>query len=284
MTKQIILTAESTCDLGAELIAQCGIRVIPMHVVLGERDYLDGVTMTAEEMLRIYETQHIVPKSAAINIAEFHDFFAPLVADGSEVVHVSLSSALSSTCNNAVIAAAELPGVHVVDGKNLSSALGLLLLKAHEYREAGDSAADIARKLTELVPRVRASFVIDSLELLYKGGRCSAVARVGAGLLKIKPCIEVDAVQGTMGVGKKYRGTFAKVLMDYCADKLSGVAYDSSQLFITHAGVEPSIVEAVKAKVAELAHFDRVTVTRAGMTISTHCGRNTLGVLFISKT
>ncbi|MCL2546567.1 MAG: DegV family protein [Oscillospiraceae bacterium] len=280
---KIILTADSGCDLGPELIAKYDIRIIPIHVTLEGKEYLDGVGMTSEEMLQICEAKGIVPKTSALNPTELEEFFKPLIADGSQVVHISISSAVSTSYQSAVLAASDLEGVHIVDSKTLSAGMALLMCKAYEMREAGLAAADIAEKLTALTQKTRASFVLETPEWLHKGGRISTAKFVVASALGIKPCIEVDTLTGTMGPGKKYRGKFDKALLQYVDDKLANAEYDNDRIFITHAGVEDSLIEQVKMKICEVADFKEIIVTRAGMTITTHCGRNTLGVLFVAK-
>ncbi len=284
MANRILLTTDSTCDMGAELLKRHDIHILPLHVVLEGRDYRDGVDITADGLLAAYEQRGVVPQSTAINIGEFHDFFTSLLSDGDTIVHVSISSAVSSSYANGVAAASQLNGrVFVVDSKSLSTGSALLLLKAAKWRDEGVDAATIAERLTALTAQLRASFIVDSLELLHKGGRCSALTLLGANLLKIKPCIELDPATGAMGVGKKYRGRFERVLADYCADKLSQGGYDPDCIFITHAGVDPAILTAVQAQVAALTGCTNVVTTRAGCTITTHCGRDTLGVLFLSN-
>jgi len=280
---KIILTADSGCDLGAELIAKHDVHILPIHVELEGKDYLDGVGMTSEEMLQICEKKGIVPKTSAINSAEAEEFFKPLVANGNEVVHISISSAVSLSHQSCVVAANEIKGVHVVDSRTLSTGQSLLILKAVEMRDAGKSAAEITKELTALRTRTSASFVLETPEWLHKGGRISTAKFVVASALGIKPCIEVDAIEGTMEPGKKYRGKFEKALLQYVEDKLTGIDYDDSYAFITHAGVDDELSGKVKAKIEEIANFKNIYITRAGMTITTHCGRNTLGVLFIKN-
>ena len=180
------------------------------------------------------------------------------------------------------MAAEDFDDVYIIDAQNLSTGSGLLVLAAAEMAQSGMAAADIVAKLEELKPCVDASFVIDSLEYLHKGGRCSALAMLGANLLKLKPCIEVK--NGSMGVGKKYRGAYGRVLLEYVDERLQNVDdIDTSRVFVTHAGCDEDIVNAVVEHVKSKGIFDEVLLTRAGCTVSSHCGANTLGVLFIRK-
>ncbi len=284
MSKKVILCADSTCDLSAELKERYHVHTIPFHVNLGENTYSDGVDITPDDIYRVYHEQSILPKTAAINAAEYMDFFKPFLDEGYEIVHLNLGSGLSVSHTNCRMAAAELDGVYVVDSCNLSTGLGLLVLEAADRIEAGMSAAQVAEELQALIPKVSASFVLDTLEFLYKGGRCSALSMMGANLLQLKPCIEVDNTSGKMGVGKKYRGTLDKALLQYVHDQLAGrTDIRRNRIFITHSGISEERVAMVKAAVEECGAFDEIFVTRAGCTISSHCGPNTLGVLFITE-
>lgn len=280
MANKIIIASDSTCDLSPELIERYGIQILPLGVALGEKQYTDGVDIDPDFIYAHYEKTGQLPKTSAINLADFEDFFNRLTADGSSVIFFTISSQMSSTWHNAKLAAENCRGAYVVDGCNLSTGGGLLVIAAAEMAEAGMEAADIVAKCNQLAPCVDASFIIDSLEFLYKGGRCSALAAFGANMLSLKPCIVVK--DGKMGVGKKYRGKFGAVLPKYVSDRL-GDASDviKGHIFVTHAGCEPAIIDACVEAVKTIAPEAEIHVTRAGCTISSHCGRNTLGVLFI---
>ncbi len=282
MEKKIIIASDSTCDLSAEIIEKYGIRTIPLTVSLGNEHYRDGVDVDPDMIYRHYEKTGELPKTAAVNLTEFDSFFKELTADGSSVVLFTISSDMSSTYNNARLAAMNYEDVHVVDTRNLSTGGGLLVLAAADMAADGKSAAEIAEICRDTAPRVDASFVVDDLEFLYKGGRCSALAALGANLLSLKPCIGV--VDGKMGVGKKYRGKFSITLKKYIEDQLKYIdEIDTSRIFVTHAGCDDEIVNACVEQVKSLGVFKEVLITRAGCTISSHCGKNTLGVLFIHK-
>ena len=280
MSEKIVIASDSTCDLSPELIAQYGVQILPLGVALGEHQYTDGVDIDPDFIYAHYEKTGELPKTSAVNIAECEDFYKKLTADGASLVFFTLSSDMSSTHNNARLAAEACERVHVVDSRNLSTGGGLLVIKACEMAAEGKSAEEIAETCRALASCVDASFIIDSLEFLYKGGRCSALAAFGANMLSLKPCIVVK--DGKMGVGKKYRGKFGAVLPKYVNDRL-GDASDviKDHIFVTHAGCEPSVVDACVAEVRAIAPEAAIHVTRAGCTISSHCGRNTLGVLFI---
>ena len=282
MKKKIIISSDSTCDLSQELVEKYQIRILPMGVSLGDKTYRDGVDITPDDIYAHHEKTGELPKTSAINLGENLDYFEELTKDGSAVVHFTISNAMSSTYNNACAAAASFADVYVVDSKNLSTGSGLLVLKAAEMAQSGMEAGEIAQKVTDLADCVDASFVVDNLEYLAKGGRCSAVAAFGANLLQLKPCISVK--NGAMGVTKKYRGKYGKVLLGYVADRLAdaeNICLD--RVFVTHAGCDPEIVESVVQEVKNTLPFKEVLVTRAGCTVSSHCGANTLGVLFIRK-
>ena len=280
--QNIVITSDSTSDLSAELIERYNITTIPLSITLGGKTYHDGVDITPDDIYEHQAKTGEFPKTAAINVDEATNFFKGFVDDGKTVIHFGISSEMSSTFNNCRIAAEELGNVYVIDNKNLSTGTGLLMLAAAEMANAGKSAEEIVTKINELIPCVSASFVIDDLDYLYKGGRCTALEMFGANLLKLKPCIQVK--DGKMGVSKKYRGKYGDVLKQYVNEQLSNPDdLVTDRVFVTHAGCKPEIVESVLNQVKESGIFDEVFLTRAGCTISSHCGANTLGVLFIRK-
>lgn len=283
MERKIIISSDSTCDLSKELIDRYNIRILPLGVTLGDNIYRDGVDVTPDDIYAHVAKTGQLPKTSAVNMAENADFFAELTKDGSAVIHFTISASMSATYNNARVAAEDFEDVYVVDSKNLSTGSGLLVLAAAEMAQQGMEAREIAQKVSAMADCVDASFVVDNLEYLVKGGRCSAVAAFGANLLQLKPCICVK--DGAMGVGKKYRGKFERVLLSYVAERLANsddIVLD--RVFVTHAGCDPQIVESVVEAVKNTLPFQEVLVTRAGCTVSSHCGANTLGVLFIRKT
>ena len=281
--QKIIIASDSTTDLSKELIEKYDVKIIPMSITLGKDTYRDGIDVDSEKIYEFYEQTKQLPKTSAINSYQFSEFFEEYTSKGYSIVMFTISSDMSSTYNNARLAAEEFDNVYVVDTANLSTGGGLLVLKACELKEEGKTAKEIHEACTELREYVDASFVIDNLEFLHKGGRCNAVTVFAANLLKMKPCIMVK--DGKMGVGKKYRGSFEGSLKKYIQDQLENLDdIDLSHVFITHAGCDQEIVDMCVEKVKELAPAKEVHVTRAGCTVSSHCGRNTLGVLFIRKT
>lgn len=282
MSENIIISTDSTADLSKELIERYNIKVNSLGITLGTETYKDGVDIDADKIYEHHAKTGELPKTTATNVGEYLSFFEELTKDGASVIHFSLSSEMSSTYNNALLAAADFENVYVVDTRNLSTGSGLLVLAAADMKEQKLSAKEIADKVSEMVPNVEASFVIDSLEYLYKGGRCSALSVLGANLLKLKPCIEVK--NGAMGVGKKYRGKYADVLKEYINERLQNTDdIVKDRVFITHAGCDGEIVKELVETVNKKGIFDEVLLTRAGSTISSHCGKNTLGILFVRK-
>ncbi len=282
MSEKIIIASDSTTDLSPELREKYNVQIVPLGVALGENNYLDGVDVDPDMIYAHYEKTGQLPKTAAANISECADFFKKYTDEGYSIVFITISSEMSCTNNNARLAAEDFENVYVVDGRNLSTGGGLLVLAACDMAAQGMSAKDIAEKCVELTDKVDASFIVDSLEFLHKGGRCSAVAAFGANLLQLKPCIMVRG--GKMGVGKKYRGKFGDVLVKYIDDMVGDASdIDQTRIFVTHAGCDPEIINACVEQVKSIAPFKEVLITRAGCTISSHCGRNTLGVLFIRK-
>ena len=282
MADKIIITSDSTADLSAELRERYNIKTIPLSITLGGKTYRDGVDITPDDIYEHQSKTGEFPKTAAINVDEAINFFKPFVDDGYKVIHFGISSEMSSSYNNARLAAEELGNVYVIDNKNLSTGSGLLVVAAAEMAQAGKLAEEIVEEVNKLIPCVNASFVIDDLDYLHKGGRCTALEMFGANLLKLKPCIQVK--NGKMDVLKKYRGRYADVLKQYVDEQLTDKDdIVADRVFVTHAGCKPEIVDAILAQVKESGIFEEVFLARAGCTVSAHCGANTLGVIFIRK-
>lgn len=278
----IIITSDSTTDLSNELKERYNIKISPLGVTLGGKTYTDGVDITPDDIYAHHDKTGELPKTSAANVGDMLDFFRQFTNVGQTVIHFTISSDMSSTYANACLAASELENVYVIDTKNLSTGGGLLVIAAAEMRNEGLAATEIVEKTNALVPCVDASFIIDSLEYLHKGGRCSAVAMLGANLLRLKPCIQVK--DGKMDVAKKYRGRFSDVAKQYITEKLSDKEdIMPDRVFLTHAGCDPELMNELLALIKEQFPFKEVFFTRAGCTVSSHCGANTLGVLFIRK-
>lgn len=282
--QKIILSADSTCDLDQELKERYHVHYFPLHIILNEKEYKDNVDITPEEIYQEYYDHKVLPKTAAVNVQEYIDHFRPWVEDGYEVIHINLGHALSSVYHNCCLAAEELGHIHVVDSCNLSTGTGLLVVAAGKMIEQGMDAASIAEALRKRAAKCHASFILDTLTFMHAGGRCSSVAALGANILKLKPCIQVDNRDGSMGVGKKYRGTLDRVLVKYVKDELNKHAdINTDLMFITHSGIPQEYIDLVRKTVDETLEFKEIHVTKASCTISCHCGPNTLGILFETK-
>ena len=282
MDKNIIISSDSTSDLSAELKERYNIKIIPLGVTLGTEVFRDGIDITPDEIYEHHKKTGELPKTTAANVGECEDFFAELTKDGSSVVHFTISAEMSSTHNNSAIAASDFENVYVVDTRNLSTGGGLLVIAAAEMAKNGMDAKTIAENCRELAKNVSASFVIDNLDYLHKGGRCSGLARFGANMLKLRP--EIVMENGTLHVGKMYRGSMEKTILDYIRGRLENEkTVNCDRIFVTHSGVPEEIVEKAVALVKELRPFEEVVVTVAGSTISCHCGPACIGVLFFRK-
>ncbi len=281
--KKVIITADSTCDLSEQLIKQYDIRIAPLGVSLGDHSGFDGVDVTPEAIYDYVKQTGVLPKTYACTIDRYSEVFRSVRDEGFECVHVSISSGFSCTFQNACLAADEFDGVRVVDSLNLSTGSGLVVLEAAIKAQEGWNADEIYNYATALTSKVDASFVLDDLKYLVKGGRCSAAAALGANLLKLKPCIEVK--EGKMGVGKKYRGTMQAVVRQYTKERLSqpGVKYKRDRVFVTHTKMDEGLAEIMIEEVKASGLFDEIIETTAGCTVTSHCGPNTIGVLFIKE-
>lgn len=278
----IKITCDSTCDLPRELYAKYDVEVVALAVTLGDTLHRDGVDITAPELFSYVKESGTLPKTSAISMGEYMDVFGKYVKEGRTVIHINLSSNLSSSHQNAVLAAQELGNVYVVDSRNLSSGSGHLVVEAAEMAAQGLDAETIVARLNEMKERLDVSFVLQTLEYLQKGGRCSSVAALGARALQLRP--EIRVADGGMGVGKKYRGSMEKSVLDYVRGRLEGRDdIDAHRIFVTHSPMDQAVVDKAIALVRELHPFEEVIETSAGCTICSHCGPNCLGVLFFKK-
>ena len=276
------ILADSTCDLSPELIAQYGIGIIPLYVHLGEEEFRDGVDITPEQLYKWSDEHNTTPKTAAPGI---EDIEALLDKEGSdEYVIFTISSSMSSSYTNCTLAADDLEitdRVFVIDSQNLSTGIALLVLKAAQMAAQGRSGSEIAQEIGKIRGKVRASFVIDTLTYLYRGGRCSGLSAFFGSALRLHPRIAV--AEGAMHPEKKYRGRSSKFVLDYVRDMEQDLkAAQGDRVFITHSGCDRQIVESVRSYLEGLHHFDEILETRAGAVVSSHCGPGTLGVLFIA--
>ncbi len=276
------ITSDSTCDLSRELLEKYNISIFPLTVVKDGQAYMDGVTITPEDIFAHVAAGGSLCSTTAGSVGEYQELFAKYSAEYDGVIHVNIGSDFSSSFQNARLAAAEFDNVLVIDSRNLSTGQGLVVLKICELAENGATLEEIETYLADFVDKVEASFLLDQLQYMVKGGRCSAVVALGANLLNLKPCIEVK--NGKMSVVKKYRGSYAKCLANYVKDRLADREdLERSTLFITRTPVTDECLNAVKDAVDQHADFENIYWTEAGCTVSCHCGPGTLGVLFVRK-
>jgi DegV family protein with EDD domain len=276
----IRITSDSTCDLG-HLVTERNIGIQPLQVNLGSQSYFDGVNIQPADIFAFVAETKQLPKTAAPSIADYEEFFSAQLKEYDEVIHFSISAKSSGSHNMAKQAAEGFGGrVRVIDSMALSSGQGLLVMKACDMRDEGKSAAEIEEAILEIRTRVNTSFVPDSLDYLHKGGRVSGTVKLAAAAFKIHPLIMMD--EGQLVPGKKYKGKMSVLIKQYVEDlKERYPSYDKTRCFITHSSAEPELVEAAKAKVAELFDFEEVIETVAGSIVTSHCGKGTLGVLFV---
>ena len=281
----IRISCDSTADLSAELYEKYNIARMPLYINLAGHEYEDGVDLTAHRLFEIVKETGELPMTAARNIDDFISFINGVREESGadEIIHFAISSEFSTTFNMASMAAKDMDGVYVVDSRNLSTGIGQSVLAACDMAAAGMPAKEIVEIIeSDIIPKVDASFVLDTLSFMAKGGRCSSVAAFGANLLKLKPCIEV--FEGKMRVGKKYRGNLDHVLKLYINDRLANLDdIRPDRIFVTSAGCSEEIQTACVEQVKALGYFKEVLCTEAGCTVSSHCGPGTLGVLFIHK-
>lgn len=279
---KIKIISDSTCDLTKELLEKFDISIVPLTVVKNDEAFSDGVNITTDDIFAHVAAGGNLCSTSAVGVLVYQEKFAEFADKYDAVVHINISSELSASYQNATLAASEFDNVVAIDSRNLSTGQGLVVLKACELAETATSVEEIAEKLNDFTSKVESSFLIDRLDYMVKGGRCSTVAALGANLLGLKPCIEVK--DGKMSVVKKYRGNYAKSLATYVKERLSNRDdLDSKYLFVTHTPVSDECEKAVEAALAEHAKFENICWTKAGCTISCHCGPGTLGVLFAKK-
>lgn len=277
--------ADSTCDLSPELLETYDIAILPLNIVMDDICYLDGVQTTPDRIYAWADAKRTTPKTAAPGIEAAVEFLRPVVEAGDEVCYFGISEQMSAACQVLRLAAEELEyeaHVCVLDSMNLSTGIGLQILYAAELVKEGITLSALEETMKEYRERVRASFIVDTLTYLQRGGRCSAVTALMGNALKLKPRIAV--ADGKMGVSKKYRGNQRKTVLDYVTDMETDLLNaEQKRVFITHSGIAQEIIEEVKAYLESLQHFETISVTRAGGVISSHCGPGTLGVLFVDK-
>ena len=281
----IKIVADSTCDLSKELIEKYKIQIAPLHIVLGEKEYKDGEEITPDEIYAWSDEHEETPKTSAIGFEDVMKFMQPLVDTQDEMIIFTISGKMSTTVNVFRMVAEELEvedRVSIIDSENLSTGAGLMVIKAAAMVQEGKSRAEVCQTMEAMREKVKASFVVDTLTYLHRGGRCNSVAALVGGVLKLHPRIVVS--EGAMSADKKYRGKMDKVILDYVADmKEAMLEADNERVFVTHSGCNQEIIDKVYSYLKELDYFEEILITRAGGVISSHCGPGTLGVLYVGK-
>ena len=280
--RKTMIFSDSTCDLSPDIVASRDIRINPLTVVFGSDNHVDGIDVKPDDVYKFYKQSGTLAKTTASNISEHEKFISDNLSEGCGAVYFTISSDMSANFNNARMAAENFDDVYVIDSRNLSTGIGLLVLHAADLADKGMGAKEIRDEIMTLIDKVDASFVIDTLEYLHKGGRCSSVAALGANLLKLKPCIQVK--DGKMSVCKKYRGKINDVIKQYVEERLADDNEPiSSRIFLTHSGGCDEIAEILKQEVSAKYPDKEVIITHAGCTVCVHCGPGTLGILMIRK-
>ncbi len=278
------IIADSTCDLSSDLLAKYDISIIPLHIVLGENEYEDGRSIMPDDIYKWSDENNATPKTSAVSMEQVKAEYEKYLDDNDEIVIFSISSQMSSTINVMKMAAQDLEAedrIHVIDSQSLSTGIGLMVIEAACMAKEGKSASEIEEQILQYVPKVRASFVVDTLVYLHRGGRCSGLATMLGGAMKLHPMIVVE--NGKMHSSKKYRGTLNRVITSYAKDLEAALqTARKERVFITHSGCDQDTIDQVYTYLKDLNYFDEILITRAGGVISSHCGPGTLGVLFIA--
>lgn len=279
----IKITSDSSIDLTKELIEKYGFTVLPFNILMNDEEYLDGVDINSEMIIENFKKNGTLPKTSAVSTERYKEFFLKNTENGEKLIHFSISSQMSCSYDNAVRAKNECgrENITIIDGKNLSTGTALLMLYAYDLVQKGEDYETIVNKIQNRVNNVQASFIIDKLNFLHKGGRCSSIQLLGANIFNIKPSIEVN--DGKMGMAKKYRGPFIKVVESYVKDTLN--KYDKPDLtrcFITYSTISQDILKLVEDTLKENSNFKEILITQAGATVTSHCGENTIGILYLN--
>lgn len=281
---KVKIVADSTCDLSKELLEKYDISVIPLCIVMGEKSYYDGLEISPDEIYTWADANKTTPKTAAASMDMTEEILKPFMEAGDEIIFFGISSEMSTTCNVVRIVGedADYDKLYIVDSRNLSSGIGLQVLRAAEMAQAGMSAEDIVEEINESRDKVSASFVVDTLTYLARGGRCTAATALVANTLKLHP--EIVVRDGKMGVNKKYRGSLDSALMKYAKELQEELLQaDSKRVFLTHSGCSQETIDKIYNFLKDWEYFDEIIITRAGGVISSHCGPGTLGILFYKK-
>ena len=278
----IKILTDSTCDLPKPILDACGIDLTPLTVVKDGAEFKDGITITPAEIFAHVAAGGALCSTSAVSVGEYQDIFAAYTEKYDGILQICIGSGFSASYQNACLAAEDFPNVRVIDSQNLTVGQGFLALKAFALAETASSLDELAESVRQYASRVETSFVVDKLDYLAKGGRCSSAAALGANLLSLKPCIEL--VNNKLSVGKKYRGNFTKCLSSYIRDRLDGREdIDQETVFVVKTVVSDESYQAVMEAIHSYGHFGNIIETTAGCTISCHCGPGTLGIIFLRK-
>ena len=273
------IISDSTCDLSPQILEDLNISIMPLTIIAGDNEFKDSIDMKPIDLFRHVDVNGEKCKTAAVNVFEYQQIFAKYANEFDAIIHVNIGSKFSACHQNAVIASQDFSNVFVIDSKNLSSGHGHVVYDAAVMAKNGASAEEIINKIETEIPNVNTSFILDRLDYMHKGGRCSGFELFGSKLLNIKPCIQV--IDGEMGIGKKYRGKLDKVLEQYVSDRLSeNKNLDLSKIFITHSPCDKDLASAVKEVISRYAKFEQIIEIDAGCTVCNHCGPNTLGIIY----
>ncbi len=278
---RVRIIADSTCDLSEEMLKKYDVKIIPLCIVMDEKSYYDGVEVTPDEIFAWADANRTTPKTAAVTLDKTEEVLAPFMDAGEDIIYFGISGEMSTTCNVVRLVAEDKDynNLWVIDSRNLSTGIGLQVIKAAEMAAEGKSAKEIVTSINQLRDKVRASFVVDTLTYLARGGRCSSATALLANTLKLHP--EIVVKDGAMGVSKKYRGSLESALMKYALDlKEDLIKADKKRVFITHSGCDEEIIDKIREYLTGLNYFEEIIETRAGGVISSHCGPGTLGILF----
>jgi len=280
---RVKITADSTCDLPPEIVEKYDIGLTPLYIIMDEKPYKDRVEISVTDIFEHVNSGKGITRTNAINISEYQEYFKEWLKEYDAVIHINISSFFSACNQSAKIAAGDFDNVYVVDSLNLSTGSGHVVLDAAIMAEKGMPPEEIVAGLERIIPKVDASFVIGTLKFLHLGGRCSGVAKLGANLLKLNPCIEV--VDGKMEVGKKYRGAFNKIILQYVEDRLTGdYEIDPKRIFVTYPPtMSGELITEIVDKIKSIMDFDEILCSEAGCVISNHCGPVCVGILYYRK-
>lgn len=283
MQKKVVVTADRACDLNAELLKEYDIKLMPFYININERSYIGDEEIKPKDILHAFKNTGSLAKTAAMGINEYVNFFKTTIDQGIDMVHIAVGSKLSCAYQNCMAAKAEIgERLKVIDSKSISTGMGLIVLEAAQRAKEGLPASRIVSEVENLTQEVRASFIIDNLKFLSAGGRCSAIKAFGANLLSIKPSVLIK--DGTMVIGEKYRGNWAKCVLQYARDTLNAYKdIKTPKAFITHSGTSKDVVESLEKYVKNTKIFKEVIVTKTESATSCHCGPNTIGLLFLAR-